>query len=337
MTRSRATSGAAPVPQDRVRTGPRIPPSGELVNVPEFETVAKTVLSPAVYARLAGGDRSAFDRMTFRQRLMVNATDLDLTTELFGARLFAPVLVGPVSGQREFHPDGELETARGAAAANATMVVSSRSSYAIDDIAQQVNSPLWFQVYSGDGERGRDQVQQALDAGVTALCITVGRAPEDVAGATRASIDWEDVDRLRQGVGVPVLVKGIMTAEEASTAIQHGAQGMVVSNHGLSAAADEPAESPIDILETIVGVAGQIPVLIDGSFRRGSDILKALALGARAVLVARPAMWGLAGYGSAGVHAVLELLYSELARSMAASGRPTISMIDRALVKIHSR
>ena len=318
--------GARPARQEGPQPGTSIPPSGELINVPEFEAVAQMVLSPSVYATIAGGDRASFDRMTFRQRLMVKATDLDLSTELFGTRMFAPILVGPVSGQREFHQNGEVETARGAAAANATMVVSSRSSVQIGEIARQATAPLWFQVYSDDGEQAREAIRPALDAGVAALCITVG-----------SPIDWPMVDRLRRGVDVPVLVKGVMSPDEARGAVDHGIQGIVVSNHGAARGSGVFSPMPIDMLTEISEVTGGLPLLIDGSFRRGTDILKALALGAHAVLLARPAMWGLAAYGAAGVQAVLELLYNELARSMAASGRPTIPMIDRPLVKIHTR
>ena len=329
----RFASAAPSAPQDRNESRARIPPSNELVNVLEFDTVAETVLPADAYARIAGSDRTAFDRMTFRQRLMVKATDLDLSMELFGTPMFAPILVGPVSGQDAFHPDGELETARGAAAASATMVVSSRSRHTVAEIAREVPTPLWFQVYSDEGAETHDRIRAALDAGVQALCIT---RPVGDRGATGPPIDWSNVDRLRQDVDIPVLIKGIMSADEATTAIDAGAQGIVVSNHG-AASGTGRSVSPIDALIDVAEVAGSLPLLIDGSFRRGSDILKALALGAQAVLIARPAMWGLAAYGAAGVQAVLELLYNDLARSMAASGRPTIPMIDRPLVKIHSR
>lgn len=305
----------------------RLPPSGELVNVPEFEAVAEQAASPAAFRKIAGGDRSAFDRMTFRQRLMVDASQLDLTTELLGSSMFAPMLIGPVSGQRDYHPDGELETVRGAAGAKAVMVVSSESSVGVAAIAREARVPLWFQTYA-DGQQA--QVTEALEAGVTALCITVRRPSR-----ATAPIDWPAVDRLGRGVGVPVIVKGIMTTDDARAAIDHGAAGIVVSNHGADTLGGRP--SPIDVLPTIADATGDLPLLIDGSFRRGTDILKALALGARAVLLARPVMWGLAAYGAAGVQAVFELLQNELARSMAASGRPTIEMIDRALVKIHTR
>ena len=244
------------------------------------------------------GHRTAFDRMTFRQRLMVSATDLDLTTELLGEEMFAPLLVGPVSAQREYHPEGELETARGASAAKTVMVVSSRSSYPFDQISAQATVSLWFQVYAdGDTGTARRQMRRAIDAGAKAICITVDVSSlSDAELRAGPAIDWDEVERLREGIDVPVLVKGIMTAEDARTAVRRGLQGIVVSNHGVSAAG---GRAPVERLTPITeAVGGQIPVLVDGSFRRGTDILKALALGARSVLLGRPPMWGLSAYGA---------------------------------------
>ena len=318
--------------------GPRLPPSGELINVAEFEAAARAVLPAAVHARLTGGNRAPFERMTFRQKLMVDATALDLSTELLGQRMFAPTLIGPVAAQEDFHPEGELETARGAAATGTPMVVSSRSSRGIDAIAAATDGPLWYQVYLADGPPARSAIRRAVDAGVRAVCITVNDPLAPAAGAFGPErVDWEAVSRVADGAGVPVLVKGIMTAEDAAAAVRRGMQGLVVSDHGRGAAG-RVAGTPIDRLPDIAEAAGsRLEVLIDGGFRRGTDILKALALGARAVLLARPVMWGLAAYGAAGVEAVLFLLHNELARSMAAAGRPAIGLIDRELVKIHTR
>jgi len=149
-------------------------------------------------------------------------------------------------------------------------------------------------------------------------------------------MDWSWVDRLRQGTTVPLVLKGIMSPEEAETAAKRGAQGIVVSNHGGRFAGGLAA--PIDMLPSIAdAVGGKVPILIDGSLRRGTDILKALALGARAVLVGRPPLWGLAAYGAEGVQTVLAMLQSELARSMGLAGRPNLAAVDRSLVQIHRR
>ena len=322
----------------QARSGAPLPPIGELVSVPEFEALAQAVLPAAAFAKLAGGNRAPFDRMTFRQKLMVNATQLDLSTELLGRPMFAPLVIGPVAAQGEFHPRGELETARGAAAARTTMVVSSRSSHPLRAVAAETDQPLWFQVYSDDGPAARSAIRKAVDAGVQAVCVTAGGpANAGMPAFEPAPVNWDAVMRIAEGAGVPVLVKGVMTPEDAAAAYRYGVQGIVASDHG-SAPAGRVAGTPVALLPDIADAAGgRLAVLVDGGFRRGTDILKALALGADAVLLARPIMWGLAAYGAAGVEAVLFLLRNQLARSMAASGRPAIALIDRTLVKIHSR
>jgi 4-hydroxymandelate oxidase len=303
----------------------RIAPARELVNTFEFEAMAQRSLSAAAFAEIAGSDRKAFERITLRPRMMVNTMQLDLTTELFGQRLFAPILVGPTSQQKRFHPEGELATVRGASAAKTLMVVSGRSSCPIPEIAAQPAATLWYQVYpEPDADAQRRRIDQAVELGCKALCIAIGGA------------DWSAIDRLRHGVRIPVLLKGIMSAEEARAAIGKGIDGIVVSNYGGQAASGMAA--PIEVLPAIAeAVAGKAPILIDGSFRRGTDILKALALGARAVLLGRPALWALAAYGSAGIQALLEMLQTELARDMAMCGKPNLKSLDRSLVKIHSR
>lgn len=318
--------------------GARLPPIGELVSVPEFEALAQAVLPAAAFAKLTGGDRAPFDRMTFRQKLMVDATQLDLSTELLGQPMFAPIVIGPVAAQDQFHPQGELETARGAAAARTTMVVSSRSSYPVRAVAAETDQPLWFQVYADDGPAARSAIREAVDAGMQAVCVTAGGpASAGVRAFEPAPVNWDAIMRIAEGAGVPVIVKGVMTAEDAESAYRHGVQGIVVSDHG-AATAGRVAGTPVALLPDIAdAAAGRLAVLVDGGFRRGTDILKALALGADAVMLARPIMWGLAPYGAAGVEAVLYLLRNQLARSMAASGRPAIARIDRTLVKIHSR
>ena len=302
-----------------------VPPSTELVNALEFEDVARMTLPPSAFEQIAGSHRVPFDRMTFRQRLMVKA-DLDLTTELFGEELFAPIMVGPVAAQQNFHPEGELATTRGASAAKATMIVSSRSSYPFVQISKHAAvSSLWYQIYAEDDLDPLD-LRRAVDAGAKAVCITV----------TDTEIKWDFVDQVRRLIDIPLLVKGILNATDAENVIQRGLDGIVVSNHGASAV-HSPKSSIEELSEISEAVHERVPILIDGSFRRGTDVLKALALGATAVLVARPIMWGLAGYGATGVQAVLEILYNQLARSMAAAGRPRIPMIDRSLVRLDTR
>ena len=303
----------------------RIAPARSLANTFEFEAMAQRSLSAAAFAEIAGSERGAIERITFRPRMMVNTTHLDLTTELFGQSLFAPILVGPTGGQKRYHPEGELACVRGAAAAKTAMVVSSGASYPMKEIAAQPATTLWYQVHpEADTAAQRRGIDEAVALGCKALCITIGGS------------DWSAIDRLRQGLRIPVVLKGIMSPEEALSAIGKGIDGIVVSRHGRQP--ESGMATPIEVLPAIAeAVAGKAPILIDGSFRRGADILKALALGARAVLLGRPPLWALAAYGSPGVQAMLEMLQTELARDMAMCGRPNLKSLDPSLVKIHAR
>ncbi|HXB69248.1 MAG TPA: alpha-hydroxy-acid oxidizing protein [Candidatus Acidoferrales bacterium] len=318
----------------------RIPPVQELLNAAEFEAVAGRKLDSLTLAEIAGSERGAFDRITFRPRLMIDSRQMDLTVELFGQSLFTPVLIGPLSLQKRFHPEGELAMARGASAAKALMVVADGSSYPVDQIAAQAKTPLWYQVSVEPGMNAvepdinllRTRIQRAVGAGCKALCVTVGS--ETPGSPLAAGVDWSAIDRLRKGIAVPVVLKGVMSPEEARKAVARGVEGIVVSNY---AARPIPGvASPIEVLPSIAdAVGGKVPVLIDGSFRLGSDVLKALALGARAVLLGRPALWGLAAYGAEGVQSVVELIQSGLARDMAMCGQVNVKSLDRTVVKIH--
>jgi isopentenyl diphosphate isomerase/L-lactate dehydrogenase-like FMN-dependent dehydrogenase len=303
---------------------PRIPRIDDLVNVPEFEEIAKLKLDPAAYASIAGGDRAGFDRITFRPRMMVPTLDLDLGVELFGETHFTPIIVGPVSEQRRYHPEGESATVRGAAIAGAGMIVSSKSSVPIVEIAAQARTPLWYAVY-GDSD-SRRQIDQALAAGCKAVCVTTEPSGKP---------DWKRIANVRRDLAAPMVVKGVMTAADAKIAIDNGVNGVVVSDHGTGGAA---RSAPIDVLPSIADAcAGRAAVFVDGSFRRGSDIVKALALGAQGVLLARPVMWGLAGYGAEGVQAVIEMLQSDVGRNMGALGAPSVKTLTRNMVRINRR
>lgn len=332
LTRRRALQGfgsmvaASPL----VAQEPALTPRADLANVLEVEGVAQRKLAPDVYSTIAGGDRSFFDRITFRPRMMVNTTGLDLSVELFGEKLFAPILVGPTSRQQAFHPEGELAMVRGAAAAKTLVIVSSDSSYPIDKIATEAKTTLWYQIFpEADLNALRSRAQQAVQAGCKAVCLTVG-APS--RGTSHLS--WNTIDRIRQGLGVPLVLKGIMTAEEANEAVKRGIEGIVVSNYG--GLLTKGLAAPMEMLPAITdAVGGKAPVLIDGGFRRGSDIMKALAFGARAVLVGRPVLWGLAAYGADGVQTVLEMLETELGRAASQNGKANVRAIDRSVVKVH--
>jgi 4-hydroxymandelate oxidase len=301
----------------------RIPPVGELVNTAEFETVAERKLDSLTYAEIAGTEHAAFDRITFRPRMMVDTTKMDLSSTLFGQNLFTPILVGPTSQQKRFHPEGELAMARGASAAKAVMVVASRSSYPIEQIAAESKTPLWYQTYLDEDP---NRVKQALSAGCKVVCVTIGAD----------GVDWNSLDRLRRGTSVPVVLKGVMSPAEAQKAMATGIQGIIISNY--SPRPVSGIVSPIEMLPAIAqAVSGKIPILIDGSIRLGGDVLKALALGAQAVLLGRPTLWGLAAYGAQGVQNVVELIQSGFARDMAMCGKLNLKAIDRSVVTIHRR
>ncbi len=327
-------TASAPVLHSQETVGNRpvkLVPIDELVNLFEFEEMAKLKLDGETYSKVAGSDRSAFDQITFRPRRLVGIEGLDLTTMLFGEPMFAPILVGPIPQQRQFHPEGELATVRAAAAARATVVVSNRSSYPIGDIAAQADATLWYQV-DADGvtSQVRDQIQRAVAAGCSALCIAVGAASDRESEPLIARADWRAIDELRQDVAVPVLLRGVMNREDAREALERGIHGIGVSNGGRSG-----SPAAIEVLPSIVDVVGgQVPVLVDGSFRRGSDVVKALALGAQAVMLGQPPIWGLAAYGADGVRAVVEMLQTDIARTMISIGRLTLETLDRDAVRI---
>jgi isopentenyl diphosphate isomerase/L-lactate dehydrogenase-like FMN-dependent dehydrogenase len=300
-------------------------PVADLASTFEFFAAAERKLAPDLCSLIAGGERRGFERITFRPRLMVDVTQLSLTAEVFGEKLFAPIIAGPVSELGRFHPEGELALVRGAAAAETLVIVSSRSSRSLSDVAAAASeTTLWYQLYP-DADVATAS-RKAVDAGCKAICLTVG--------VPQARLDWPGIERLVRAVKTPVVLKGVMDPEEARAAMGCGVAGIVVSNHGASGAFADPVE----VLPSVVdAVGGKAPVFVDGGFRRGTDVLKALALGARAVLVGRPCIWGLAAYGSEGVERVLRMLQTEVARNMAMCGRPDLNSIDRTLIRIHRR
>jgi 4-hydroxymandelate oxidase len=326
----------------------RITPLDQAVNVFEVEAMAQRKLAATVYATIAGGDRQAFDRILLRPRRFVNVEHLDLTADLFGEKMFTPVIVGPAAHQQAFDTDGELAMVRGAAKAKATVVISSRSSQPIEKIAAEAKTTLWYQVYpENDMAPVLNGVKQAVKVGCKVVCVTVGTPyrPMGADGAPNPAklradgnphMSWAIVDQVLQAVNVPVVLKGIMNAHEAHAAVDKGIQGIIVSNHGGSFV--QGLASPIEVLASVVDAVGsKAPVLVDGGFRRGTDIVKALAFGARAVLATRPALWGLAAYGSDGVETAIKMLQSETARTMGNCCKVTLASLDRTLVRVVRR
>jgi isopentenyl diphosphate isomerase/L-lactate dehydrogenase-like FMN-dependent dehydrogenase len=262
--------------------------------------------------------------------------DLDLTSSLFGDQHFAPIIAGPIADQKRFHPDGEVAMARGASAAKAAMVVSSDASLPLAMIAQAATTPLWLQVYA-KSPKLKDVLAEAGAAKAKAVIVTVnaGTSAGGSAAPASAPIDWAAVDAVVKGTSLPVIVKGITRPQDAKEAVARGAKGVVVSNYRGGSAAGLTGTLLL-IAPVVQAVGDQVPVLVDGSFRRGTDILKALGFGAKGVLIGRPVMWGLAAYGADGVQGVLEMLQTELARYMCMCGRPSLAAIDPSLVRLHA-
>jgi 4-hydroxymandelate oxidase len=315
-----AAGSAAPArPRLTIDSGQRVTPVGEIVMVREFEDSARLKLSGAVFSTISGTDHRASDRVTLRPRMMIPTLDMDLSVELFGDKLFTPILVGATPEQKRYHADAELETVRGASAGRAAVVISSGSSVPIEQITAEARTPVWYQV--GTDAEAKAAVARAVKAGVRAVVVTWGAAEPD----------WAAVDGLRQGLSVPVVVKGIMTAAAAKAAFQHGVQGIIVSDAASTSA-------PLLVLGGIVdAVAGKVPVLMQGSVRAGADVLKALAFGAKGVLVGRPAMWALGAYGAIGVQTMVETLQTELARAMGMMGNSTPASLTRRAVRVHTQ
>ena len=319
-------------PRETARPRRRVTPLDEFESVPGLEAAARQSLSARAFERIAGGDRAALDRITFRPRMMVNTKALDVSLDLLGTQMFAPILVGPASRQSDFHPAGERETAAGAAAAQATIVSAEGSGTPFSETVK-VAPGAWRQLYP-DRDEGAliARAREADAAGAAAICLTLG----DSAGDRPARVGWDTVDRLNAALDAPVVLKGIMHAQDAAEAARRGVAAVVVSNHGSRAA--EGHADPMALLPTVAeSVGGRIPVLVDGGFRRGGDVLKAIALGASAVLVCRPVMWGLAAYAGAGVQKVVEMLQTELARDMVQIGAVNLAAVRRDHVRIHSR
>jgi 4-hydroxymandelate oxidase len=315
---------------------PVLAPRADLVSVLEYEPQARLVLGAARVAPILGGDRTITDRITLRPRMNIPTRDLDLASTLFGDQHFTPIIVGPMADQKRFHADGEVATVRGAAAAKAAMVVSSDASLPLATIAQAATTPLWLQVYA-NSPKVKDLLAEARAAKAKAVIVTVnaGTSASGPASPASARIDWAAVDAVVKGTSLPVIVKGITRPEDAKEAVARGAKGVVVSNYRGGDVAGLTGTLLL-VAPVVQAVGGQIPVLVDGSFRRGTDILKALGFGAKGVLIGRPVMWGLAAYGADGVQGVVEMLQTELARYMCMCGRPSLAAVDPSLVRVHA-
>jgi 4-hydroxymandelate oxidase len=322
----------------------------ELVNVWDYEAAAAERLEAGAYAYYAGGagdeltlrdNVDAFRRWQLRPRVLVGVASPTTATTVLGHAVSLPVLIAPVAYQRVAHPDGEVAMARAAAAAGTVMCLSTLSTATLEEVAATA-AARWLQLYAfRDEGLTRALVERARANGFTGLVVTadtpvLGRRERDLrsgfvisqdltvpslgrSGVSPAealelmspSVSWKDVERFAATAELPVLVKGVLTAEDARLACERGAAGIVVSNHG-GRQLDGVAASIDALPEVVDAVEGRIEVLLDGGIRRGADVVKALALGARAVLAGRAPLWGLVVAGEAGVRDVLGLLRAEI-------------------------
>ncbi len=342
----------------------------EPINLHEFEALAQACMEPGAWDYIQGGsedevtvraNRSAFERIRLRPRMLVNGSSCDLSTTVLGTPVSMPILVAPAAYQCLAHPEGECATAQGAGMARTLMAASTFSTCSLEDIAGAASGPLWFQLYLYRNLRVSETVvRRAEAAGYRAIVLTadlprLGNREKDIrnnfdlppdmraANFTEEDLEgahfivpifptWETVDWLKTVTSLPILVKGLLTAEDALLALERGVSGIIVSNHG-GRQLDSAVASIEALPEIVEAVAGRCEVYLDGGIRRGTDVLKALALGARAVLVGRPIFWGLAVNGAQGVSRVLEILRAELELAMVLSGHYTLESIDRSLVK----
>jgi isopentenyl diphosphate isomerase/L-lactate dehydrogenase-like FMN-dependent dehydrogenase len=312
---------------------------------------------------------SAFGRWQLRPRVLVDVSAVSTATTVLGTEVSMPVLVAPVAFQRLAHPDGEEGTARAAAAAGTLMCLSTIATATPGTVAAAApGAPRWFQLYVFRDRAVTDALmEEAVACGFKAIVLTVdapyaGRRERDTragftvppeiaapsiaaaSGATEPlsvrevfelidpALTWNDLEALCGRCDLPVLVKGVLTGEDAALAVEHGAAGIVVSNHGGRQLDAAPAS--LDALPEVVSVVdGRAEVLLDGGVRRGTDVVTALALGAQAVLVGRPALWGLAAAGEDGARRVLEILREEVELALALCGCAAPESVTREHVQ----
>ncbi|MFQ5918716.1 MAG: alpha-hydroxy acid oxidase [Thermoplasmata archaeon] len=355
-----------------------------LTNLLELAERAREKIPEPVFHYIAGGaedevslrrNREAFSRWALRPRVLVDVSTRDTFVDVLGQRIAMPILVAPTAFHRLVHPEGEVATAEGTAAAGSLLVASTLSTRSLEAIAAASPAPRWFQLYVyKDREVSASLIRRAEAAGYGALCLTVdtpqgGRreqeerdaftlppglglrnfegegmdqlpaAEEGTSGLTAywskmldPSLSWDAVEWVRSLTSLPLVLKGIMTAEDTEEAVKRGVEGIVVSNHGGRQL--DGTLGTLDALPEVVAASeGAAEIYVDGGVRRGTDVLKALALGARAVLIGRSVLYGLALDGASGVQVVLEHLHKELDLAMALSGVATLDEIGPGLIQ----
>lgn len=311
-------------------------------------------------------NREAFDWIQMISKRKGDILSVNTSSQVLGALLEYPILVAPTSGHQLLHPGGEKATYRGATAAKTPFIVSNVSSQSVEEIAKAANGPLWFQFYpKQDMDLSRRTLERAQAAGCKCIVVTIDQQASNFTRALhdrnlgagrgrdytrirrrrrplknpyrvrdgRLWYEWEYLDQIHPFIDVPMLAKGVLSAEDALRCLAYGLDGIIVSNHGGRSV--DYAPSSLEVLSEIVdAVDGRIPVLIDSGFRRGSDVLKALALGADAVCLGRVSRWGLGSYGAQGVQRSLEIIQAELVQSMANLGQMDLATLDRSVLRM---
>jgi isopentenyl diphosphate isomerase/L-lactate dehydrogenase-like FMN-dependent dehydrogenase len=315
-------------------------------------------------------NREGFSQVQLRPRRLRDATKVDMRVELFGTTYASPIFTCPTGGEKSVHPDGELAVARAAKARGTMQMLATPTSIPVEDVNRALGRPAWFQLYAPASWDACKQLLRRVQAsGCTVIALTVdnttGRFSEsylrnrprdlkpclachpkgpdvrdtvmlqgiDMQGGGRMNpaMDWGFVDRLRDFWPGKFVIKGIDSGEDAKLCVEHGVDGILVSNHG--GRATDTGRSSIEALpEVVLAVHNRVPVFVDGGVRRGTDVFKALALGAKAVGIGRPFLWGLGAFGQAGVDRVLEILQAELKLAMGNCGTQTVADITAAYV-----
>lgn len=354
----------------------------EAINVFDFEAVAQVKLPPAHYGYLATGveddrtlhaNREAFSRIYLRPRRLINVSEIDMTTDLFGELWKSPIIIAPAGSQKAFHSEGEIAVARAAKNQQHLQILSTVSTSSIEDVTKARGGPVWYQLYpTSQWKIAQSMIHRAESVESPVLVLTVdiptltnretekrfkrkdsrdcsschsigiqgllerkpmfdGTDKLKLSGLMAPAMTWDFVDKLKNTTGMKLVLKGIVTHEDARLSVEHGVDAIIVSNHG--GRAEESGRATIDSLpEVVEAVDGRIPVLVDSGFRRGSDIFKALALGATAVCIGRPYLWGLAAFGQAGVEMVLKILQAELKDVMMFAGTRSIKEIGQSFI-----
>ncbi len=314
-------------------------PRERLATLREIERDARERLGPEVWEELEAGvgdewtlrrNRSVFDRWQLRPRALSGVSTPTLATSFCGIPLAHPVVAAPFSDDARYHEQGHLALVRGCRIADAAAIVAADSSRRLEDVAEAAEGiSLLLQLdAAGPHDLMGPLASRAEAAGYRGLVVSVAVA---VAGPEPVGWRWGDVTRALHGVRLPWIAKGVLTADDALAAVAAGAAGLIVSNHGGRGLDRVPGA--LDALVEVVAAVGPVAeVMVDGGFRRGSDVAIALALGARAVGVGRPAIWGLAADGADGVARVMTLLRDELAHTVAWLGRPSVAALDRSAV-----